>query len=510
MKQNLKNYLKLGILLFGIALILVNCQQDDLIQKNPIANSVKQKSYTVRPISRQEISKNNKIDQVLKHIEKEKVYRGALNKSTDTVAGHEIYTNYSKYVESEDGLYHSYTFPAKDLNYPELLKNLVISLQPDGSYKEMFITYDLTEEEIELINQGYQIDFSGKVYYDDGFCFDVVAGETKCCFNVHTYQMIQDGQTCQCSATGQPVAPEDVVINIVPCFDDTGGSGDPFDTDNDSSDETDTNTEGTYDPTGPEGGSGTNSGDATSIITCKGHDCPDEFDPIHEDNCEELNRISTLPSLQDEFNTLENSLGYTYEKGYALTATVNTPHVNPQSKDGESGCKPINMPRGVQVFGFMHTHPTGCGSNGTHAMFGHGDVYSLYKYSQGFNPSFPYDWDTSLFVVYMTVGNNHYAIKINDINKLAKINDIFSDYNKRKRFKNKLSNAYSKSGGNSNNTGTQNQLAKAFLKVVNKAPYDLGISLYRSSHDDISTNGSNWTRLKLDSNNNLDDTQNCN
>jgi len=48
MKLQIKNYLKLGLLLFGVPLFLVNCQKDDSLQ---IENTFNSSQLSVKDIS---------------------------------------------------------------------------------------------------------------------------------------------------------------------------------------------------------------------------------------------------------------------------------------------------------------------------------------------------------------------------------------------------------------------------------------------------------------------------
>ena len=154
----------------------------------------------------------------------------------------------------------------------------------------------------------------------------------------------------------------------------------------------------------------------------------------------------------------------------------------------------------------MHTHPTGC-EGGTVPMFFEGDLYTLYRMSQVYNATSPVD--NSIFTAYMTVEGNHYAMKINDINKFNTLDDIYNDKVKKEKFIYRFKRAYEKASNN--DEPTQDELAEAFLKFINET-YDLGISVYRSSHNNVNYNPnvpldqqtSNWTELILDENNNLD------
>ncbi|MDP3359657.1 MAG: hypothetical protein Q8S41_09950 [Lutibacter sp.] len=65
-KRKLKNYLKIGSLLIGICILLINCQQNDEII--PIEN-LNQKKYTSKKITLQEIMQNENLVPFIKNIE---------------------------------------------------------------------------------------------------------------------------------------------------------------------------------------------------------------------------------------------------------------------------------------------------------------------------------------------------------------------------------------------------------------------------------------------------------
>ncbi|REE06935.1 hypothetical protein DFQ09_1263 [Winogradskyella pacifica] len=72
-----------------------------------------------------------------------------------------IDTDVANYIEY--GAYHSYTFPVYRTTDNGLIENLLLSLQNDGNYKAYLITYNLTEQEKEQIQNGITIDLEGKI-----------------------------------------------------------------------------------------------------------------------------------------------------------------------------------------------------------------------------------------------------------------------------------------------------------------------------------------------------------
>ncbi|TYA52258.1 hypothetical protein [Formosa maritima] len=72
-----------------------------------------------------------------------------------TDSGLTINSEHAIYLESSDGLYHSYTFPViEESTESNIIKNALISLQPDGNYKTFLVTYNLPLEVKSLIDAG--------------------------------------------------------------------------------------------------------------------------------------------------------------------------------------------------------------------------------------------------------------------------------------------------------------------------------------------------------------------
>lgn len=240
MRKNIKQLTFIGILLLGFSLVFTSCEKDDSVLKSNTDSKTKEDlKYNVSNISLLESKKNLKLaGKLQKYISAAKVINGKtiVNDSLQIA----VNDSQVKYLETQDGSYHSYTFSVTDYDHPEGIKNLMISLQPDGTYKEEIISYNFSEDDIELIRQNIEIDiqdkisflpledgtFGGdllnKVYYSsDGYCFNLSTIAAKCCYNVHSYASLQrEGVTCRCESEGNyvPSAGEvELVIDITSC-----------------------------------------------------------------------------------------------------------------------------------------------------------------------------------------------------------------------------------------------------------------------------------------------------
>lgn len=85
------------------------------------------------------------------------------NKSSSSDAyNFTVITEYASYIESNDGNFHSYTFPiVREINNG-LTENLVLTLQDDNTYKALLMSYRLTEEELNAIKNNVDIDLTDK------------------------------------------------------------------------------------------------------------------------------------------------------------------------------------------------------------------------------------------------------------------------------------------------------------------------------------------------------------
>jgi len=150
--HRLKNYLKLGVLLFGIAIILNGCQKDDSISTE--LNKFPQ--LKVETLYNPDLTKNRNLYNKLSLFKK----KGDLNFGSN-IQAREIYIEeYDFNIDDEVvkkityGDYQSYTFSIFRSEDNGKVENLLLSEQPDGSYKATIISYNLTEQEKTDIKEG--------------------------------------------------------------------------------------------------------------------------------------------------------------------------------------------------------------------------------------------------------------------------------------------------------------------------------------------------------------------
>ncbi|MFD2551630.1 hypothetical protein ACFSQP_07365 [Bizionia sediminis] len=139
-------------------------------------------------------------------------------------------------MESTDGTYHSYTFLIERTIKTDSIENLVLSLQPDGNYKTLIVTYHTTAQEKLDIENGFLVNLENKIskyeITDTGLisnifnktvvCLEIVYAY--CYYGNHQDGYLPDGTDC-------PGYTEDTIATIGDCGSsggsDTGEPGNP-------------------------------------------------------------------------------------------------------------------------------------------------------------------------------------------------------------------------------------------------------------------------------------------
>lgn len=168
-------------------LLLTHCQFEELKKTNTLdTNQIVINKITKKDISPEVI---NKLESLINmNIKSKTIY--------DSINNFSIDTDYAKYLTK--GNYHSYTFKITRFKKNNLLENLVISLKPDGTYKTTIVSYNLTPEEKEKIENSEYVDIVNKtsikvidnikrsstsnrqiLIASDGSCWDAVYGSSQ-------------------------------------------------------------------------------------------------------------------------------------------------------------------------------------------------------------------------------------------------------------------------------------------------------------------------------------------
>ena len=526
MKYKLKNYLKLGILLIGVSLFIVSCQKDDDLKSNTKEET---KKFTITPLFSKDLENKKEIINKINDINKKDFKRTSLNKTiTDSISGIEIKTEYANYIEYPDYNYHSYTFAVVNTPVNGGLENVFLSLQADGSYKEFLAHYNVSQEEIDMMNTGQFVNLenkititelsnssfsdatNNKVYYDnDTMCWvntTWIPGSL-CSEGVHNYWDIVAGIICV--AQYQPTQGFHHTYNMF-CNQDSGNNNSTTPINNPSN--------GTQ---SGAGGTSTPPQDETVVVTCntRGSNCLPELDPIREKNCEELQKLldmeadptnSSPSTLKEVIADLKTGLPGEYEEGYELKHTSSDLDTSfdavPPNRRDEGKCE---YKVTINLYGGIHLHVNNANQyldSKYDPMFSHGDIFDLIKFQQNYNnPSDPNPPDNSLFVHLLVTYQGTYAIKIKNPLKFQELNNILSNRRDKRKFERRFDQRFLKHNDtNGNPAGSPSDYETTLLKYINHER-DLGISLFKTVND---ANGvpTNWEEITIVNG----DTQNSN
>ncbi|WP_283421981.1 hypothetical protein [Chryseobacterium profundimaris] len=223
------------LFLLTVFLSLFSCRNDLLPEQEAYSNSSKFQ-LTSKRISLNESKHKVKL---LPELEKAKHGFEAKNIAGKVVHyGNGVSINTDDVIYIENGPnYYTYTFKIERENAPAdaPVENLVVSPLSDGTWREMLITYNLTEQEKQTMNAGGTVDLAGKVNYtplesgtyssamkQDMICYYKTSSYyTSCSDNAHHHGEASDENGGPCLAETQSV----LVITVTRVCEMVGGGG---------------------------------------------------------------------------------------------------------------------------------------------------------------------------------------------------------------------------------------------------------------------------------------------
>ena len=157
---NRTSSLILGVLIV-IAFTLASCQKEDINLEHSSHVKVKPELKIVK-LTNKDIIQNKGVTQKLNFFT-ETLKTRQQNKTVYS-SEHDFYinTDFATYIEKTDGS-HTYTFPVQYANETGEINNLVLLSQDDGTYNTLYVSYDVTENEKTLINNGMPVNLEGKI-----------------------------------------------------------------------------------------------------------------------------------------------------------------------------------------------------------------------------------------------------------------------------------------------------------------------------------------------------------
>ncbi len=472
-KNKIKNYLKLGIFLFGIVFALINCK-NEAIDITDNKSSIK-----IKHISFNELKKKAPLKTVLSNVSKTENKNIIATDSTFI-----IHTNHILETSNANTNTTNYSFrmtrPIRDNNYFE---NFVIS-EKNNQYTYFILKYERgtlkiissTKVDANLVNQSILSFIDKLVTLDD--CIEVYYLP---CNGVGTADGHAPTSNCDGSAT---------VLDFSNCFGNESGGGSNSGNNNNNNNNQDNNNNNNNNN---NGGSSTPSGSTSINPPCK--TCLK-----NNTNCDELKKLFKTPthpislplkSTKSAISYLNTQLDFYNEKGFSFFHDANFNAF--AKKTTNNGSNHVRYGKSPRIYGGAHIHQN---DGEMIPMFSAEDVRSLYHFYIGYD-YLGHTGDEHLPVHILVTSQETYAIKIGNLSQFTSQMQSFKQSPKKfKTFKRLLINKLGRFFDKTSSTvdGSAKQFQKAFLKLVNER-YNLGIALYKAN-----SSFDNWFEITLDPN----------
>jgi hypothetical protein len=477
MKRKIFNKMTLllvSLLIFGVQ---YRCIQDEPL---PVPNieSTNNRGFIVNKVYRDAIVSNTALSSQLTR------FREISQTSTtgrvvyDEATGIAIETDYAKYIENENGG-HSYTFHVVN-NQDGGLKNVVLSSQDDGTYKETLVYYNITEQEIADLKEGIYGDLDNKITFSP-LATNTFANQMArivmvdgCRYHVTTiHHSCNNGgnhhypEPCDPGTNPDDAAqPDTYIYTLLSCgggdggggdgSDGAGGGGDGSDDNQDNSTESPSNN---ADDHGPQL-------DTTPVFEME------EEENIH---CEELSRLSSNDSYIERMNELKTATAGNKEISYRGIGAFGHADDFPNSTRAEGNPNEHTLKFDISlgtINSVIHNH-FGATSLPIFSPF---DIFAIYKlYLDGRIQ------DLTTFTMVVITPNSLYCIKIEDVQQFADMAVIYGITHQ-----------------NMKDLYDEEKINVAISPVFNEAKLvsllnnqNTGLRLFRGDRDDFSK----WTEL---------------
>lgn len=526
MKQKrLKNYLKLGILLSGISLFIISCQKDDdfkTIENNTLVNN---SNYKTKRIYSKEIEQNKIIKNKINEIkEKQNVLKINAQNKTVYFSDYDftINTNFAVYLENQDASYHSYTFKVLRDSTEFSLENLILSSNDNNSYDIYLSQYNLSQDDIALIQNNQSPDLTGKAILtkiiDEDFIGNIfsketitvttlcptttfIAGNDCGCDGHHTLAQILAGTYCACfAAGGVTLTADQTIFSWEECGIDisTGGGGTAGTSGGGGGGTANDSDPNTYDPTDPS-----IHGNNPVVSAPALEDSEDEELDLLISDCNVLSQLSQSPDFITKMNELKTATTGNIEISYLGITNSNGVTTFPQNlrdqgqpNSNEAPLKIPTSPINVMLHNHATLTTTPIVGNGSLPVQSPGDMNGIWQF---YDNNYITNLDNFVSVV-ITPDQTVYALTINwpsdfqtNGEKFLKTIEAAEAFYHKKITQGK--------------TNDLNETAFAEkLKELN-----IGITLYRGNFNQVQGDApfTKWTRIKI-KNDGTKKERNCN
>jgi hypothetical protein len=526
MKHCFKNYLKLGVLLFGISCFVISCQKED-DEEVPINIALKKKAnrISLKELNAK-LSTSNNYNSLSQLFDVNRNLNSQFSNRLDATQEPWLMTDEIVMIEKADRTF--YTFRIGTNTNEVEFYNLVVSVAETGEIETMrILEYTPSESWLE----DSSLPFSGTVSVQEnelfstsdlnniilsrssGLCVTEVTGEWLC--NKGENHAPWEGTTCTAweyiiTLTWGP-CPE-----VIDAGDSDGGDL-PIDGGNTGGGSGDGGSNDTNNP--PDG-------DEDCLLDANGNCIEDETVVLtpktDKKNCNELNKMledypvtPPFKSIRDAIIDLKNVLNGTpqpiNEQGYSFANNIS--NVYKAAPTSNNTINTVNYNNAANIFGGGHLHQD---DGKSIPMFSGQDLFNLLDFYNQYNPGTPVD--PSIFTLILVSHQGVYAIKINDITKLQALQSILDDegdanndeIDEYENLVKKIERRYQKYDSNDYSetiNGSPGQYQKELLKFMDD--YDgngssMGISLYKAD-----AQLTKWNKLTIDNNNTVESTP-CN
>ncbi|WP_452222515.1 hypothetical protein [Lacinutrix salivirga] len=405
-KYRMKNYLKIGILLFGISLLLVNCQKDNFNEFD-LETSKKPPNLKATVTNGGNLLKtNNNLKTILNKFVKDK--------SRNNYSSRTIYSNeYGFSIDTtliqqiETATYKSYTFIVeRGSNNQAILENYVYTIYNDTTSVQYLVTYTLLDSfefEYDIENATIQTIDDNSLIYSRGSCASIVEYEDPVCVDTPCIgtgkHIIGKGEWLECAYLNKPGGPS---INCTGggwvdqgCPDSNGGTTSSED----------------YNPNDTTTGGNGNTGD-TDTTEEEEEDVVivplDDFGNKRE--CRKINNfLDNNPNFKTFLLSLNDQTNIDYEK--SISKFENEPIIiTDQGTPGEPEVRLLDNPsEDYEAFAHYHYETTTTLEGDTYSVFTIDDLVGI---AELLNNDY---LDHRKFVTFLSTGKGtHYALTINN------------------------------------------------------------------------------------------------
>lgn len=435
MKQNIKNYLKFGMLLIGISLFFTCVKEDNVI----IVDNSRIPVLDIRIEPYEHVKTKNKA--IGLKIDKFIADESAQRSETSEIYGFTINDNNVQIIEFDN--YTTYTFMIFRNNpEPNILENYVLKEFDDGSYQQSILRFAFTldvENQIIYDTNYFEVQpiIDQDLLFSKEGCspeFVEALEDMTCTFNLRCTGNSQHETAGECPCPNTPTTcfqPGTTVCDLkyVFTYNDCPGGLDPDDN-SEENDNTETNN--------TTGGSTSNSNNDSDDTTNEEETSTVPFNDLSERKVQkECRKITDFLNDSDNAVFKQKLLDLASPANFASNLDVQfeksiTSHENSNElveAQGNNGAAAVNLnytithPTNTEAL--VHTHPND--TDGTYSVFSFDDLIAISRILANDQ------LDTGTFVAYLVTkkGNDltYYALTINNKTKFKEFFSTFNDSN---------------------------------------------------------------------------------